>query len=180
MSKIKYITLLVSIVLSGMSNAWAQSGSADPEFDGNSGAVVINGLRVITRQDLDFGVIAPSLTESGTVKVNRGRNNSSICSANMTCLEPGTRARYTVVGEPYMYVTLSDPGSIYIADTAGNQMLVDGFFGAGSGNETRWQGWILLRNSGVSRPNAGATLHVGAAQPPGTYTGSYTISFEYQ
>lgn len=155
-------------------------GSADPEFEGNAGAIVINGLSVIKKQDLDFGTIAPNLTLPGTVRVHRGSNNTSVCSSELTCLEPGNRARYTVTGEPLRYYTISDPGSIMISDGAGNTMLVDTFFGAGSGNETSWRGWQRLRNSGLARFNVGAVLHVNPNQTPGTYTGTYTLTVEYQ
>lgn len=174
------LALMIGASVTMYATSAAQSGSSDPEFEGNAGAVIINGLRVIKRQDLHFGVIAPSLTESGTVKTNRGRNRDSICGATLTCLEPGNRARFTVIGEAHRVVTISDPGSIWIADAAGNQMLVDNFTGAGSGNNTDWRGWQRLRPSGISRFNVGATLHVNPNQPPGTYLGQFTINFEYQ
>jgi len=179
--------LAVSILVAAIAvPAFAQDdpdyagGSADPEFEGNAGAVIINGLRVIKRQDLDFGVIAPSLTQSGTVKVNRNRNFNSVCSAELTCLEPGNRARFTVVGEPLRYYTIADPGQIWISNGANSVMRVDTFFGAGSGNETTWRGWQRLRSSGLTRFNVGAILHVNPNQPRGTYTGTFTITVEYQ
>lgn len=165
---------------------WAQDdpdyagGSADPEFEGNAGAIVINGLDIVKSQDLDFGRIAPSLTTAGTVKVNRGGNFNSVCSTELTCLEPGNRARFKVVGDPNRYYTISDPGSILIDNGSGYSMVVDTFFGAGSGNDTEWRGWQKLRSSGLARFNVGAILHVNPNQQPGTYTGSFTITVEYQ
>jgi len=158
----------------------AQSGSADPEFDGNAGGVIINGLRVIKRQDLDFGTIAPNLTLSDTVQTYRGKNNYSVCGSNLTCLEAGNRARFTVIGEPDRLVSISNPGSIYIYDSQGNNMIVDDFVGAGSGNDTAWRGWQRLRPSGVSRFNVGATLHVKPNQPRGEYVGSFILNFAYE
>jgi len=175
------LVLLPLLVLSFQAtSAFAQSGSSDPEFEGNAGAVIINGLRVIKRQDLDFGVIAPSLTVSSTVKTYRGRNNSSVCGTELTCLEPGNRARFTVIGETDRVVKISNPGSIYIFDGDGNNMLVDDFVGAGSGNDTEWRGWQRLRNSGISRFNVGARLHVKPNQPKGNYVGTFTLTFEYE
>jgi hypothetical protein len=168
----------LAVLLSASSAA--QSGSSDPEFEGNAGAVIINGLRVIKRQDLDFGVIAPSIEQSGTVQTNRGRNKDSVCGNTLTCFEPGNRARFTVIGDADRVVTISDPGSIRIYDAVGNNMLVDTFTGAGSGNNTEWRGWQRLRSSGISRFNVGATLHVNPNQPVGTYIGQFTLNFEYQ
>lgn len=155
-------------------------GSADPDFEGIVGAIIINGLNISERQDLDFGVIAPSLTQADTVHVYRNTDNNSICGSALTCLEPGNRARYTVTGESLRYYTISDPGSITISDGNGNTMLVDSFSGAGSANETEWRGWQRLRNSGLARFNVGAILHVNPNQTPGTYTGTYTLTVEYQ
>jgi len=176
----KILSLLILLIAFCSSTAWAQSGSADPEFEGNAGAVIINGLRIIKRQDLDFGTIAPSLTHSSTVTTFRGQNNSSSCGQYLTCLRPGNRAKFTVLGEPSRYVTISNPGSIYIYDAAGNNMLVDNFIGAGSLNDTQWLGLQRLRDSGLSRFNVGATLHIKPNQPRGDYLGSFILNFDYQ
>lgn len=172
--------ILIGTALTLTATSVAQSGSLDPEFEGNAGAVIINGLRVIKRQDLDFGVMAPSLTEMGAVRTNRGRNFDSICGVTLVCFEPGNRARFTVIGDASRMVTISDPGSIWIYDSVGNRMLVDTFTGAGSGNNTEWRGWQRLRSSGVSRFNVGATLHINPNQPVGDYVGQFTLNFEYQ
>lgn len=172
--------LPVALLMFTGSPAFAQSGSTDPEFEGNAGAVIINGLEVIKRQDLDFGTIAPSLTEADTVRTLRGSNNSSICGVSLTCLAPGNRARFTVIGEAERLVSISNPGSIYIYDGAGNDMLVDNFVGAGSGNDTDWRGWQRLRPSGISRFNVGATLNVKPNQPRGDYVGSFILNFDYE
>ncbi|MEL6322777.1 MAG: DUF4402 domain-containing protein [Pseudomonadota bacterium] len=155
-------------------------GSADPNFEGNAGVIVLNGLQVTVRQDLDFGVIAPSLTEFGTVQVNRGRNFRSVCGSTLICLEPGNRARFTVSGDPGRVVLHEDPGSITVSDNAGNTMTVDTFVGAGSGNDNVWRGWQRIRDNGIVRFNVGATLHVKPNQPPGIYTGTFSFSIEYE
>ena len=95
-------------------------------------------------------------------------------------MEPGNRARFTVIGEADRIVKISNPGSIYIFDGNGNDMLVDNFVGAGSGNDTEWRGWQRLRQSGISRFNVGARLHVKPNQPKGNYVGTFTLTFEYE
>ncbi len=160
--------------------AYAQAGSADPEFEGGAGAVVVNGLAVRRRQDLWFGTIAPNLTASGTVRVNRGRNNDSTCDTVLVCLRPGNRARFTVIGEPDLIVLIDGPDSITLQGPGGATMLVDSFTGAGSGNNTEWRGWQRLRPAGFNRFNVGATLHVNPNQPPGEYVGVFTITVSYQ
>lgn len=155
-------------------------GSADPDFEGNAGAIIINGLELIVRQDLDFGVIAPNIDLPGTVSVLRGRNNSSVCDPSLTCLRNGTRARFTISGDPGRLVDISNPNEITIFNDSGFSMLIDDFVGAGSGNDTQYRGFQRLRNTGISRFNVGATLHVNPNQPPGLYTGLFTITVQYQ
>ena len=160
--------------------AYAQSGSSDPEFPGNAGVVILNGLKVNKRQDLSFGTIAPDTAQASTVQVYRGKNKDSVCGASLTCLSKGNRARFTLVGTPNQYVNISNPSIIYLYDGAGHQMTVDTFVGAGSGNDTQWLGYQLTRTNGLSRFNVGAVLHVKANQTPGTYVGTFTINFDYQ
>ncbi|MEL6257457.1 MAG: DUF4402 domain-containing protein [Pseudomonadota bacterium] len=155
-------------------------GADDPDAPGDMGAVILNGLRVQLRQDLDFGVIAPSLTQTGTVFVRRGKNRTSECSTELTCLETGNRARFTVIGEPERVVTITDPVEIIIENSNGATMRIDGFVGAGSGNDTEWRGRQTLKSSGISRFNVGATLHVAANQEPGDYIGTFPIVVEYE
>lgn len=178
--------LIISLVFASPA-AFAQvgdadigGGGADPDFVGNAGAIVINGLTITKVQDLYFGVIAPSLTDFGTVQVKRGSNNNSVCGTELVCLENGTRARFKVIGEPLRYYNIVDPGSITVYDGSGNNMTVDTFTGAGSGNDTAWRGWQRLRSSGIARFNVGANLTVKPNQPPGHYTGTFTVTVDYQ
>ncbi|MCI5043250.1 MAG: DUF4402 domain-containing protein [Aquisalinus sp.] len=176
---VTYVVTLMLVLFSAPGFA-QEGGSADPEFEGNAGAIIINGLRLQKRQDLDFGTIAPSLTEMGTVQVLRGRNNRSICGSTLICFKAGNRARFTVIGEPGRTYTIEDPGSILITNPQGSTMLVDTFVGAGSGNDTQWRGFQTLRFSGIQRFNIGATLHVNPNQDPGEYFGLFPVSVEYQ
>lgn len=188
MTRIKSFTLALALGLTvtvaapalGQVDDDPPGGSADPEFDGDAGAIIINGLTVVRRQDLWFGTIAPSLTEAGTVKVNRGRNYDSVCEPTLTCFAPGNRARFTITGEPRALVNIDVQDSITIYGPGDASMLVDTFVGAGSANNTQWRGWQRLRWSGISRFNVGATLHVNPNQAPGRYTGHFTITVSYQ
>ncbi|MEO0882853.1 MAG: DUF4402 domain-containing protein [Pseudomonadota bacterium] len=178
------LTLTVASAAFGMT-AFAQDediagGGADPEFEGNVGGIIVNGLAINTVQDLDFGTIVPNAALPGTVLVRRGSNNNSECSVELICLTPGTRARYRVTGEPLRVVEYSNPTQITISNAAGDTMIVDTFTGAGSGNDVTYRGFQTLRSSGLARFNVGATLNVNPDQPLGTYTGTFTITATYQ
>ncbi|MEO1406448.1 MAG: DUF4402 domain-containing protein [Pseudomonadota bacterium] len=184
MTRTSLFTLALAFAAFGMP-AYAQDediagGGADPEFEGNVGGIIINGLTINTVQDLDFGTIVPNATLAGTVLVRRGSNNNSECSAELICLKPGTRARFRVTGEPNRVVDYSNPTQITISNAAGDTMIVDTFTGAGSGNDTSYRGFQTLRSSGLARFNVGASLQVNPDQPLGVYTGTFTITASYQ
>lgn len=148
--------------------------------DADTGAIVINGLTIRKLQDLDFGVIAPSATQPGTVLVRRGANYSSACSPELTCLAPGNRARFSVFGWPFLVYTISGPQSVTLNGPNGATMIATGFVGAGSGNDTAWRGYQVINKNGKQIFNIGAVLTVNPNQPAGTYTGSFTITVDYQ
>ncbi len=170
-------TILSSLVILGLLGT---SVTAQETADGTSGAEVIAPLQIMKMQDLDFGTIAPSLTTPGTVQVLREPINTSVCGAELTCLAPGNRAVFNLLGEPDRFVNLSNPGSITVSDGNGNTMLVDNFAGAGSVSNTVWGGNVKLSASGDEGFFVVATLHVGASQPVGTYVGSFTVTASYE
>jgi hypothetical protein len=141
---------------------------------------VLPALEVEFYQHLNFGTIAPSTTQASTVKVLRGNDNSSICGPGLSCLANGNRARIRVTGAPGRLFSVTDPGSITLTDGNGNSMLVDSFIGAGSRNDSAFGGVRQVRSNGQNNMNIGATLYVGVNQPPGLYTGTYTISANYE
>ena len=143
-------------------------------------ANILSTLTVQFTQHLTFGTIAPSTTSNSTVNVLRGSNNSSICGPGLTCFEPGNRARIIVSGAPGQLFSISDPGSTQLTDGNGNAMQVDMFVGAGSRNDTSFGAVRRLRANGTRNMNIGATLYVAANQPPGLYTGTYTITASYE
>lgn len=162
--------VLLSIATSGSATTGTNDGSAN----------ILPTLEVTFLQQLDFGTIAPSLTSASTVQVLRGRNNSSVCGPGLTCFEPGNRARIRVTGAAGQLFSITDPGSTTLSDGAGNSMRVDLFVGAGSRNDTGFGGIRQLRANGTRNMNIGATLHVAPNQSPGLYSGTYTISANYE
>ena len=167
-------TIVPGMVLLASATSFASS------ISGDGSAAIRPALAVDFYQELYFGIIVPSQSVSSTVQVLRGSNNSSICGAGLTCLEPGNRARYLVTGAPGHSFSITDPGSIFIDDGNGNSMLVDLFVGAGSGNDNTYGGTRVIRPNGTNRQNIGATLHINPNQPAGFYSGSYTITANYE
>jgi len=132
---------------------------------------VTNGIAVAKTKDLDFGTIIPG-GAAGTVTVSTANVrsftglltfiNGLTSSASINVTHPGG-----TFGSTYGVVL---PGSINITSGA-NTMVVDNF---------NWDyAWVSFFPILV-RVDVGATLHVGAAQPVGTYTGTFNVTITEQ
>ncbi len=68
-------------------------------------------------------------------------------------------------------MTITLPGSITLQSGA-NTLTVDAFTSSPDGGTT-------LNGGGEASFKVGATLHLGAHQPPGRYRGSFTVTVAY-
>lgn len=131
----KLDALATSAALGAMvfsANASAQSANA------GAGAKIIAPLQIAKTTDLYFGTIAPSLASAGVVAV--AANGSRDCGVQLTCLiADHTAAAFSVTGEMDETYTISLPGTIQIANGAGDQMDVYDFVGSKSGGITAAQ-----------------------------------------
>ncbi len=176
------MTFLTKNILSTLAIIGFLAGPATGQdhVDSAAGANLIAPLQINKVDDLYFGVIAPSLTTASTVQVLRSELNMSICGAELTCFEPGNRSQFVITGEANKFVTLSNPGSITVSNENGDTMVVDSFVGGGAADDTYWGGRRLIESDGSVGFKIGAKLYVGANQPIGAYTGTFTITAEYE
>ena len=145
-----------------------QAFAADVSAD--AGAKIIAPLQISNSTALYFGTIAPSLTSADEVVVTPAGAKS--CGAELTCLtDDHTAAAFNVSGETDASYTIELPRSINITNGAGGSMVVDSFTGSKS------NGTLV---SGADSFSVGGTLAVSANQPSGEYTGTFTVSVEYQ
>jgi hypothetical protein len=141
--------------------ATTQSASASVE--------ILSTLNVAKVADLNFGQIAAN--GAGTLTI--AGDGTTTCAAALVCTGTRAPASFSVAGTAGTAVTAAvTTPSITLSDGAGHSMTVntfDVYFPAGS---------TLV--GGATTFDVGAKLAVGAAQVAGAYTGSFSVSVEYQ
>lgn len=133
---------------------------------------VTNGLAISKNADLVFGSIAQPLAGDTVVMTPAGVRTSTTLTFGSGIFGA---ASFTVSrvggggGNPHFTITL--PASVTLNGSGGGTMLVDTFTSNPSG-------------SGFAVPptivTVGATLHVGALQPVGLYTGTFNVTVTNQ
>jgi hypothetical protein len=87
----------------------------------------------------------------------------------------------TVTGDVFAAYNVAIPSSVNLTTSAGKTMVLNTFTITGDGDSNPYN--RLLRNDGtglgLDNFGVGATLNVGADQPPGTYSGTYAVNVQY-
>ena len=134
-------------------------------------------IRVQELSELHFGTIAPDQHLAGSVRVRPNRNSASHCGHPLICLEGGSRGRFRLSSTRTRFVHIDLPREATLSNTSGATMRVTRF---------RVHGRNVFRGCGFIRRNipevigVGASLQVGAQQPPGHYRGTYEITVTYE
>ncbi|MEO0883546.1 MAG: DUF4402 domain-containing protein [Pseudomonadota bacterium] len=144
--------------------------TAQTDSSGQTGADIIQPLMVKAWEELEFGTIIPNTLTSGIVSISVDETRT--CTAELICTNAVfSAARFMVTGEPDKIYEITIPPGLTMENSSGDQMLVDGL------HSDIDQGLLI---DGTDEFWVGADLHVSANQALGTYTGTYTVSVEYQ
>lgn len=165
-------TTLISLNALAAAQAQAATGT------GNMSAIILTPIAVTAPTDLHFG----SMTESGAggTMVMDTANTRTAGGAVTAVTGAGLEASgvLSITGATGISIDLSmTAGPFTVSDGGGNTMAVNTFnleTNAGGSAQT-----ISLTASPDTFP-VGATLVVGAGQTPGTYTGTYSVTANYQ
>lgn len=135
-------------------------------------ACIAEAISVTWSADLQFGDIVPGST-SGTVTVSPAGVRT--VSGGVTALGGSYgAASFTVSGEPGWSYTVTLPLDATMA-SGSSSMVVDAFTSSLDPDRVG-----TLDAAGNGTFTVGATLHVDAGQAPGTYSGSFLVSVDYQ
>lgn len=148
-------------------------------------ATVVAPLSIVKVQDLSFGKIAASST-AATVTVDAGNGR---CTVSGAILAVGTCqfAAFAGMGGKNMTAKVSLSATALLTGP-GQSMLMDSItlganpsisFSSTNGNGGN-QRVSIVSNTGIFTMNIGGRLNVNANQAPGRYTGSFTITVQYQ
>lgn len=148
------------------------SANAASTVTATATAEVLNSLTLTASGNLEFGQIASNT--GGTLIVNA---NSTV-SQSGGLVSTGTRApaSFSVTGSPNAVVLVTVPvGAATLTRSGGTEtMTLDGF------NTNPNGAFQLDAAAGRGAFAVGGTLHVAANQVPGTYSGTFNLSVEYQ
>jgi hypothetical protein len=167
----RQLAVASGLALMAASSAFAQQSSS---ATASASATVITPIAISKTADMVFGKIAVGgagtvvLTYGGAVSVGSG--NITIPTSNVTA---PAAAAFSVTGENGFTYAIHLPGSaITLSDGAGNNMTVDTFTSSLGATSTS-------TGAGGQALTVGATLNVNAGQVPGAYTGSFSVSVDY-
>lgn len=157
---------LCLVAVLGLPMMAAQSAS----ITANSGATIISPMTLTKTADLVFGTVAPTASAGTVVMSAAGARTGS--NVVLSSLAAGNAASFTVAGNPNTTFSVTLPGSAATLTGPGANMSVGTFTSTPSATGT-------LNGSGSATLNVGATLSVGASQVAGSYTGSFTVTVNY-
>lgn len=153
---------MVAVAAMASTGAHAATQTATAEVD------IIAAVQLIQNDGLDFGVVASS-SVAGTVALPATATTRT-CSASVTCVGTALRGRFTVSNAANGYtVGITVPTSTTL-NSGGNSMTLALAPSMAS----------FVSNGAAQEFFVGGTLNVGANQAAGTYTGTYSVSADYQ
>jgi spore coat protein U-like protein len=167
------VTLASVIALGGFGvNAYAAGA------DAAASATVIVPIAISKVTDLAFGKF--SALTGGTIKVDTDSAISVTGAVKKGTGSTGTAAKFDVTGDTSNTYSISHSGSAVLTNgTPANDMVLTkvSALTAATGTTTEVTSGTL--SSGAQSIYVGGTLTVAASQPAGAYTGTVTVTVEY-
>ena len=156
------------------SPAFAQS-------DAEAKAIVLRPLGFFKVDDLEFGSLLAS-NAAGTVRIQPSGTRTA--TGGVTLVGTGhTPARFAGLGAPNQQVLISLSSNAIFITGPGPRMRVRNFEIGSTPTailSTSPSRFRINTPTGAYNFPLGATLEVGANQPPGDYAGTFTITLNYQ
>lgn len=150
--------------LATMSNV-AHSATSSATASAN----VIQPIAITTDVNMSFGDLYPSAVAGTVALATTGtRTNGGGVTLGPTT---GTAAQFTVTGTDGATYTITLPTTDQNITSGANTMVVNGFGHDAGGTPTL--------TGGTQTFNVGATLNVGIDQAPGSYSGSFDVTVNY-
>lgn len=132
-------------------------------------------LKMNERTPLFFGVLEVG-AGAAVIRLNAQNGQRSIVSGSNVILSTGqtsTAGQFKVSGQANTTLSVSLPSSVVLTGNKGGSMTLNNFTGYPSSTQ------LVLDASGDGYLNVGADLNIGASQPSGTYSGTYSVTVNY-
>lgn len=172
MKKFIISLLIVAAFVAIPVSVFAQFSAND---DGTARARIVTPISITNVDDLDFGSILT--TVAGTVIVNPDAAGTLNALSTLTPGSETASAQFNVVGSPNATYTVTLPGVLTLAPALGTGVnttviTVDPFSSSVTTNG-------LLSASGTQTIYIGGTLNVPVSPMADNYTGSFTVTVDY-
>jgi hypothetical protein len=160
--------------------AFAQSRTATA----NTAAVILTPGSIVKTADMDFGSIAVGAT-GGTIVLSASATPTCTASAGLVQSGACKAAAFSVRGKKNERLRFksTDIAPVTLTGPSGATMTVDTMSLAVNGMDAITKGkgwdWTISDASGNAEFWVGGTLHVGAAQAPGVYTGIMFVNVQF-
>lgn len=168
--KLIFLVAGLLFMVSAVQQVNAQPGSSD---DGTATATILTPISITADAELEFGSIAAGSQESDVKISTAGARSLESGDATLYTSDAGQQGTFDVSGaDNHTYsITLPSNGTVTLTGP-GDPMAVKDFTSDPLGTGT-------LDGTGNQTINVGATLVVGAPQTAGSYTGTYTVTVDY-
>jgi hypothetical protein len=167
----KFLATAGAVAVLALTSVPAQAAS--PSAQANATAKIYHPLTIAKSQDLDFGVVVISGASFPAEAVTVSTAGAVTCGGgtNLTCSGSPTAARFHLAGNNNALVTVSSPsfnltgpGTLAVTPSSTSQTVNLGATGATTGVDV----------------NLGGSINVGSATAEGVYTGTWTVTADYQ
>ncbi|MEQ8664156.1 MAG: DUF4402 domain-containing protein [Rhodospirillales bacterium] len=159
---------LAALVLVTVFSAAGSAHAADAT--GNASATIATPISVSENTSLSFGTVLAGASQSTIVVSTAGGRTLGSGDATLFGGTPAA-AVFDVTGEGSASYSVSFTAGTLTRDGGSETMTVDTFTNDSGGS---------IGGGGSDSFNVGATLTVAANQVAGSYTGTYTVSVDYQ
>jgi hypothetical protein len=148
------------------------SASAQATATATATATVVPAITISKTSDLQFGLIVAG--PGGTLTVATDSSRTVNGPAGLTNASfPVSAAAFTVTGGANLVYSISLPTSATLSGPSAASMTVSSFTSNPASTGT-------IGSGGTATLHVGATLTLGAAQTPGAYTGTFSVTVNYQ
>jgi len=170
-------TILLIAVIAMMTGFTSRIFAQATVIGTTAGAVLVTPITLNETAPLHFGTMSVLATLAGTCDLSTTGTRTATGGVNLSALAPAaTNAAYTVGGNPSATYAITLPATITVTSGTDNMTItptartvsagVDGLTGT-------------LDGGGADSFTIGGSLAVPAAQPTGTYAGTFDVTVAY-
>jgi hypothetical protein len=173
MNKLVIVSAAAAAFAAGATPAFAQASVSQST---NGSATIIRPITLAKTSDIAFGKIVRPSTGTSTVTIDPTSGTRSISGGDGVLLSStATRAAYNVGGEGGQSFSISVPASFALAHSGGSGPISVTLTGTATSGTLSGS----LGADGTSSFGVGGSFDVSSSTATGTYSGTFTVTVQY-